>query len=299
MSAAWSVLVAAAAWAAAPAPPEDFQPPPPPGGYAVPVDSAGAPGVNFRAGRPLVATSYFYWYDAESKAHVLDGDGTDALTDHPPTLEASATRTSTGTPAARRHDGGGIDVVLPVYWGIPLSKQHWSDEGLPPLVAARERLLSEGKNRRPSACSTTRARLQHNEGGYHVDLTTAAGRRGSTAPSATSSGARSRHNTGPGLTASRWCSCTPRPLPGSGRESVSRGPGDVSSRLRHDLFLVKMHGWPGEADSEYHGAGPWPAVPGTAGFGPGYDHSAVPGRQPLDPRAGRRPILPAGLAKRC
>ena len=43
-------------------------------------------GPTFRSKSPLVATSYFYWYDAESKAHVLNGDGTDALTDHPPTL---------------------------------------------------------------------------------------------------------------------------------------------------------------------------------------------------------------------
>ena len=118
MSAAWSVLVAAAVWAAAPAPPEDFQPPPPPGGYAVPVDSAGAPGVNFRAGRPLIATTYFYWYDADSKAHVIDPDGSDALTDHPPTLEGFSYR-NLAWHAGELSDmiAAGIDVALPVYWG--------------------------------------------------------------------------------------------------------------------------------------------------------------------------------------
>lgn len=48
------------------------------------------------------------------------------------------------------------------------------------------------------------------------------------------------------------------------------------------MFLVKMVGWPGQADSEYQWGGAiepqWRAV---AAFGPGYDHSAVPGRQPL------------------
>ena len=49
-----------------------------------------------------------------------------------------------------------------------------------------------------------------------------------------------------------------------------------------DLFLVKMHGWPGEADSEYQWGGALaPQFLDTAGLGPGYDHSAVPGRTPL------------------
>ena len=38
-------------------------------------------------GDRIVGTYYFYWYDAASKVHVIDGDGTDALTTHPPTLD--------------------------------------------------------------------------------------------------------------------------------------------------------------------------------------------------------------------
>jgi len=41
---------------------------------------------SFSTNTPLVATYYFYWYDIYSNAHIVDGDGTDALTDHPPTL---------------------------------------------------------------------------------------------------------------------------------------------------------------------------------------------------------------------
>ena len=49
-----------------------------------------------------------------------------------------------------------------------------------------------------------------------------------------------------------------------------------------DLFVVKMRGWPGVADSEYQwGAALRPQLLDTAGIGPGYDHSAVPGRAPL------------------
>ncbi|NQT41658.1 MAG: hypothetical protein HQ581_29490, partial [Planctomycetes bacterium] len=65
--------------------PADFSLGDPPGPHLGPVDASAPAG--FRAGEPLLATSYFYWYDAVSKAHLLDHDGTDALTDHPPTLE--------------------------------------------------------------------------------------------------------------------------------------------------------------------------------------------------------------------
>ena len=50
----------------------------------------------FHSKSPLIATSYFYCYDDESKAHVLNGDGTDALTGHPPPL-ATAASTWAGT----------------------------------------------------------------------------------------------------------------------------------------------------------------------------------------------------------
>ena len=49
-----------------------------------------------------------------------------------------------------------------------------------------------------------------------------------------------------------------------------------------DLYLVKADGWPGEADSVYQWGGALaPQILATAAIGPGYDHSAVPGRTPL------------------
>ena len=110
--------------------PPDFALPPPPG-KCVAAGPETATGPTFRSKSPLVATSYFYWYDAESKAHVLNGDGTDALTDHPPTL-AGFSYKSIDWHAQQLTDmmAAGIDVLLPVYWGTPLSRQHWSDEGL-------------------------------------------------------------------------------------------------------------------------------------------------------------------------
>lgn len=66
--------------------PADFTLPPPPGMF-IGAGSEAADSLTFRSKSPLAATSYFYWYDAPSKAHVINHDDTDALTDHPPTLE--------------------------------------------------------------------------------------------------------------------------------------------------------------------------------------------------------------------
>jgi hypothetical protein len=261
--------------------PADFTLPEPPGRY---VDKAAdeAVAAGFRSGSPLVATTYFYWYDAP-KAHVIDADGSDALTDHPPTLEGFSYK-NVDWHAHQLEDmiAAGIDAALPVYWGTPVEAGGWSNRGLPPLVAARERLLAEGK--RPPAIGLfyDTSTLRHNPPGWHVDLTTEAGR--------------------------TWFYGTIRDffslVPPEHRATVDGRPlvflyasafaRDVDAALfpavrrmfrrdfGSDLFLVKMRGWPGEADSEYQwGAALGPKLLDTAGLGPGYDHSAVPGRAPL------------------
>ena len=209
--------------------PEDFTLLPPPGKYLA-AGPENAAGPTFPSKSPLVATSYFYWYDADSKAHVLNGDGTDALTDHPPTL-AGFSYKSVDWHAQQLADmmAAGIDVLLPVYWGTPLGEQHWSDEGLPPLVAARERLLSAGQTPPAIGMFYDTSTLQYNEARLPRrpdDRLPAAC--GSTARSATS-GARSRPSTGPGSTASRWCSCTPRPSPGEWTRSCFPRSGRCSA----------------------------------------------------------------------
>lgn len=107
---------------------------------------------SFRATDRIVGTYYFYWYDAPSKSHIIDGDGTDALTTHPPTLEGLSWR-SVAWHRRQLEDmmAAGIDVVLPVFWGAPSEQStkahlHWSYEGLPPLVQAREDLLRAGQH---------------------------------------------------------------------------------------------------------------------------------------------------------
>ena len=107
---------------------------------------------SFTAKDRIVGTYYFYWYDSYTKEHIIDGDGTDALTTHPPTLEDFSYK------SVRWHrkqledmEAASIDVALMVFWGSPAEHAtnthlHWSFAGLPPLVQAREELLRAGKH---------------------------------------------------------------------------------------------------------------------------------------------------------
>jgi hypothetical protein len=262
--------------------PVDFALPPAPGEYVGP-GPATAAGPTFRSRVPLVATSYFYWYDAPSKTHVVNHDGSDGLTDHPPAL-AGLSYKNVDWHAEQLADmtAAGIDVALPVYWGTPLGDEPWSDEGLPRLVAARERLLSGKKTSPMIGMFYDTSTLQHNRGGHHVDLTTPAGRLWFYGTirnfwSQVPPGHRARIDGKPlvFLYASAFARRADESLFPAVRTMFRRDFGT-------DLFLVKMHGWPGRADSEYQWGGALaPQFLDTAGLGPGYDHSAVPGRTPL------------------
>lgn len=268
--------------------PADFTLPAPPGPYVGKPAAAPAAG-QFRSGSPLVATTYFYWYDAQSKAHVIDPDGSDALTDHPPTLEGfSYNNPDWHAQQLKDMAAAGIDVLLPVYWGTPLDDFGWSDAGLPKLVEARRRLLAEGSTAKLPAIGMfyDTSTLQYNARRWHVDLTTEPGR--------------------------QWFYGTIRNffslIPPEHRAMIDGKPlallytasfaknvdETLFPAIRHmfrrdfgsDLFLVKMTDWPGQADSQYQwGAALAPKLSRTtqytAGLGPGYDHSAVEGRTPL------------------
>jgi hypothetical protein len=262
--------------------PPDFALPPPPGKH---IEAGGQTpaGSTFRSKSPLIATTYFYWYDAASRGHIVNANGTDALTDHPPTLDGFSYH-NLDWHARQLADmiEAGLDVALPVYWGTPLSQRHWSDEGLPKLVAAREQLIRQGRNPPPIGMFFDTSTLRHNEGGYHVDLTTDAGRRWFYGTirnfwSLIPPEHRARIDGKPlvFLYASAFARAVDAQLFPAVRAMFQRDFGT-------DLFLVKMHGWPGAADSEYQWGGALaPRFLDTAGLGPGYDHSAVPGRTPL------------------
>ena len=128
-----------------------------------------ADSTSFTLNDRIVGTYYFYWYDIGTRAHILNADGTDALTTHPSTLEDFSYRSVRWHQQQLRDmEAAGIDVVLPVFWGAPSEHspqavQHWSYAGLPPLVQAREALLREGRNPPRSAFYDT-STLRHTAG---------------------------------------------------------------------------------------------------------------------------------------
>lgn len=244
---------------------------------------------SFRNTDRIVGTYYFYWYDIQSKEHIIDGDGTDALTTHPAVMEDFSYR------SIRWHKqqladmiAAGIDVVLPVFWGAPSEHGanaglHWSYAGLPPLVQAREELLREGRQPPWIGLFYDTSTLQHNEWRYHADLTTDYGR--------------------------RWFHATIRDffsvIPPRHWAMIDGQPivllYSAAFASKHDqscMDFVKA-----EFPKEFAGRVPWIAReiswrvkadstvawggalglrnPGVASLGPGYDHSAVPGRAPL------------------
>jgi hypothetical protein len=260
--------------------PADFTLPGPPGPYVGASASGSSPTLGLRRGSPLVATTYFYWYDAATKAHV---GGKDALTDHPPTLDDFSYK-STNWHAAQLNDMivAGIDVAMPVYWGLPQGGNTWSDRGLSPLVAARERLLADGK--RPPAIGMfyDTSTLQANGRGYHVDLTTPAGKLWFYG---------TIRNFYSGIPPAHRATIDGKPLVFLYTAAFAqRVDGSLFPEVRKmfrrdfgsDLYLVKMRDWPGQADSEYRwGGAVWPQWFDTASLGPGYDHSALRDRDPL------------------
>lgn len=94
----------------------------------------------------VVATYYFYWYNVDTKAHIVNHDGTDALTHHPHTMKGfSYNNVEWHKQELRDMIDAGIDIILPVYWGDS-SNLTWSISGLKKLVDACNALKSEGIN---------------------------------------------------------------------------------------------------------------------------------------------------------
>ena len=246
---------------------------------------------SFERGRPVVGTTYFYWYDIASKSHIIDHDGTDALTTHPADMEGISYRRAAWH-RAQLEDmiDAGIDFLMPVYWGVPGAYDGWSFVGLPPLVEAHDQLLREQAQPPAIGMFYDTSILRYNSfnrggGSYHVDLSTDFGRQWfytairdffSLIPPA------------------KWARVDGRPIIFLYASAFAKGQDPerqfayVRERFKADFgidpFIVKSSGWKGPADAVYSWGG---AVNGPILFrdvvalGPGYDHSAVPGRQPL------------------
>lgn len=251
-------------------------------------DFAGAK--SFRGSDRIVGTYYFYWYDAPSKSHIIDGDGTDALTTHPPTLEGLSWK-SVAWHRRQLEDmiAAGIDVVLPVFWGAPSEQSttahlHWSYEGLPPLVQAREELLRAGNQPPRIGLFYDTSTLRHNAWGEHLDLTTDRGRQWFYAT------VRDFFSLIP---PKHWAMIDDKPIVLLYSAAFAKTHDQsVVEHLRTEFpkqfagrvpWLAREVSWHVKADSvvAWGGALGMKNPGGVASLGPGYDHSAVPGRTPL------------------
>ncbi|GAI57821.1 unnamed protein product, partial [marine sediment metagenome] len=74
---------------------------------------------SFKWGQPIVGTSYFYWYDIDTKVHIVNRNGTDALTTHPADMnDISYKRMSWHKQQLEDMIAAGIDFLMPVFWGV-------------------------------------------------------------------------------------------------------------------------------------------------------------------------------------
>ena len=133
---------------------------------------------SFEHGQPIVGTTYFYWYDIDTKSHIFNRNGTDALTTHPADMnDISYKRVSWHRAQLKDMIEAGIDFLMPVFWGVPGKYDGWSFAGLPPLAKAHSALQKDGLRPPAIALFYDTSILKHNgfykDGtNYHVDLTT-------------------------------------------------------------------------------------------------------------------------------
>ncbi|OIP03335.1 MAG: hypothetical protein AUJ96_14775 [Armatimonadetes bacterium CG2_30_66_41] len=276
-------LLGTASVAAAEAVLEEFQTPPPPGPHCPLTVEQLKPVESYRADQPVVGTYFFYWYDIYSKAHFVNGDGSDALVDHPVSNDDFSFKSVAWWKRELQDvTAAGIDFILPVYWGCPGDYAGWSFAGLPPLVEAWEELTREGKAPPRVGLFYDTSTLQHNPSGKRLDLSLDAGKQWFYAT------VRDFFSF---LPPKMWAAVDGRPIvvlysPGfAAKQDPALFP-FVREHFRQDfatdLYLVKSLGWEGEADnlSSWGGALGLKAY-GVTALGPGYDHHAVPGRAPL------------------
>ena len=270
---------------------DDKLPARPPGNYFALSPDAHRGAGTFKAGQPIVGTTYFYWYDIDSKDHIIDGDGSDALTTHPADMNGiSYKRVSWHKRQLADMIEAGVDFLMPVFWGVPARYDGWSFAGLNPLVQAHSELQAEGAKPPMIGLFYDTSILEWNDfrkdgrGNYHVDLSTEFGR------DWFYTAIRDFFSFIP---PAKWARVEGRPIVFlySGHFAAGQDDGQldyVRQRFRRDFgvepFIVKSQEWKGRADGLYSWGG---AVSGpliyreTAALGPGYDHSAVPGRSPL------------------
>ena len=249
-------------------------------------DFAGAP--SFTKNDRVVGTYYFYWYDAPTSAHVRNSNGSDALTDHPPTLAGFSYR-NVAWHKQQLSDmaDAGIDVALPVFWGAPSEQGtnanfHWSYAGLPALVEAREQLLREGRRPPRLGLFYDTSTLENNTWRQHIDLTTDFGKRWFYA---------TLRDFFSCIPPRHWALMDGRPIvlmysaafaKAHDQGFVDFARAQFEREFGRDFWLAPQDSWQVRADAVCGWGGALGLRnPGIGELGPGYDHSAVPGRAPL------------------
>ncbi len=237
----------------------------------------------------IVGTYYFYWYNVQTKEHILNGDGSDALTDHPANMkDFSYTSVTWHKKQLSDMMAAGIDVVLPVFWGAPSEQDsqahlHWSYAGLPPLVQAREELVREGKRPPLIGLFYDTSTLEYNQWNEHVDLTSPRGKRWFYAT------VRDFFSMIP---PKHWAMMERRPIillyaavfaKNYDQKFIDYTKAQFAKDFGgHEPWIAAEVSWRVKADSRVAWGGALGLKnPGVASLGPGYDHSAVPGRTPL------------------
>ncbi|MGC8829650.1 MAG: DUF5010 domain-containing protein [Verrucomicrobiia bacterium] len=269
-------------------PSEEREIPPAFGKYINLTEKDFARSQSFTSKDKIVGTYYFYWYNIYTKEHIIDPDGTDALTDHP------ADMTDFSYTSVRWHKkelsdmiDAGIDVVLPVFWGAPSEQNksthlHWSYVGIQPLVQAREELLKQGKKPPKIGLFYDTSTLQYNSWRIHIDLTTDFGRRWFYAT------VRDFFSMIP---PEHWAMIDNKPIillyaaafaKNHDQSVIDFTKQQFKKEFGREPWIAREISWHLQADSTVAWGGALGLKnPGVASLGPGYDHSAVPGRQPL------------------
>ncbi|MBD3177531.1 MAG: hypothetical protein GF320_20360 [Armatimonadia bacterium] len=266
---------------------------PPAGPYVplTPADHAGAP--SFGAHEPVVGTHFFYWYKQSVGEHWIDHDGTDALTDHPLYRGEDYAYDSEEwwvRQIAKVREAG-LDFMALVYWGMPgmddsdhpvATGLSWSNVGARTLSKILERQLAAGEEVLPVGMFYDTTTLRYNYKDRQVPLDTDWGRQWFYET------IRDFYSMIPPRA---WARIDGDPIVILYGSAYAASQDDdlfqyVERRFEDDfgtgVHIIKNHGWPGDADDIIS----WGGALGlklntTAAVGPGYDHSAVPGREPL------------------
>ena len=256
--------------------------PSPPGTYINFNKGDFAEAKSFKQGQPIVGTYFFYWYNIYTKEHFINSDGSDALVDHPAS-EDDYSYSSAKWWAKEMRDvtSSGIDFIAPVYWGVP-GFDSWSFQGIPKMVEAYDIIANAGEIPPKIGLFYDTSTLQYNPAAKHVNLTTIEGKQWLY---------HTIRDYFSLIPPRMWAMIDGCPIiflysAAFAEKQDPKALDYVYESFEKDFacrpYIVKEVSWQGKADATYAWGGALgPQWHDVLALGPGYDHHAVPGRQPL------------------